>query len=60
MVKKIYFLYIFCLFYPDKCYFIEYMLVISILLSLTTCIQGLRTGENIMVENLQNLRTTSL
>ena len=54
MVKKIYFLYIFCLFYPDKCYFIEYMLVISILLSLTTCIQGFRTGENIMVENLMN------
>ena len=34
------------------------MLVISILLKLTTCIQGLRTDENVLVENPQNLQNS--
>ena len=54
-IKKTFFVHFFCLFYQEKCYFIKYMLVISILLSLTTCIQGLRTSKNILVENPQNL-----
>ena len=34
------------------------MLVISILLKLTTCIQGLRFDENVLVENPQNLQNS--